>query len=101
MVSSTAAPTVTPITLSVPANSRLTEHIRKDLVGKGFSEFGLSLSSNVPVAAERVEYYGDGIGSAKYGATTKPAATSTNLQYIFAADTGTWPEQRRHRRHRL
>ncbi len=91
VVSSTAAPTVTPISLSVPANSRLTEPIRKDLVSKGFSEFGLSLSSNVPVAAERVEYYGDGIGSGKYGASTKPAASSTNLQYIFAADTGTWP----------
>ena len=91
VVSSTTTPAVAAISLSVPANSRLTEPIRKDLQGKGFTQFGVSLSSNVPVAAERVEYYGDGIGSGKYGASAQPAASSTGLQYIFAADTGTWP----------
>ena len=35
VVSSTTAPTVAPITLSIPANSRLTEPIRKDLAGQG------------------------------------------------------------------
>ncbi len=91
VVSSTTAPTIAPITLSVPANSRLTVPVRSLLQGKGFTQFGIAWASNVPVAGERVEYYGDGIGSAKYGATTKPAASSTGLQYIFAADTGTWP----------
>lgn len=91
VVSSTSTPTVAPISLSVPANSRLTEPIRAALLNKGFTQFGITLSSNVPVAAERVEYYGNGIGSGKYGATTSPASSSTNLQYIFAEDTGTWP----------
>jgi hypothetical protein len=90
-VSSTTTPTVAPITITVPALSRYTEHIRADLVNKGFTKFGLAITSNVPVAAERVEYYGDGAGSGKYGATTKPAASSAFRQYIFAATPGTWP----------
>jgi hypothetical protein len=51
----------------------------------------MTVNSNVPLAAERVEYFGDGIGSGKYGATTKPGTSALFRQYIFAADSGTFP----------
>jgi hypothetical protein len=65
--------------------------IRAKLVSSGVTQFGVSINSNVPVASERVEYYGDGIGSAKYGATTKPAISGAFRQFIFAEDSGTFP----------
>ncbi len=91
VVSSTTVTTVAPLTASVPANSRVTVPIRKNLIGKGVVQFGVAVNSNVQIAVERPEYYGDGIGSAKYGATTKPAATSAANQFIFAADSGVFP----------
>lgn len=91
VISSTSVPTIAPITASVPGNSRLTVPIRARLVSSGLQKFGMTLVSNVPVAAERVEYFGDGIGSGKYGATTKPAGTSAFRQYIFASNVGTNP----------
>jgi hypothetical protein len=84
-------PTVAPISVAVPALSRVTVPIRSRLTTSGITQFGLSVSSNVALAAERVEYYGDGIGSAKYGATTKPAGTTPFRQYLFANNVGTWP----------
>lgn len=91
-ISATTAPTVAPITQVVPPMSRVTVPIRKDLVASGLTKFGIVLTSNAaPLASERVEYYGDGIGSGKYGATTKPAGTTAFRQYIFAASVGTFP----------
>jgi hypothetical protein len=91
VVSSTTVASVAPITATVPAMSRVTLPIRKALLGKGVTHFGVSVNSNVQIAVERVEYFGDGIGSSKYGATTKPAGTSAFRQYIFAAGSGTFP----------
>lgn len=91
VISSTTVASVPAITISVPGNSRYTLPIRARLVSSGITQFGMTLSSDQPVAAERVEYYGDGIGSGKYGATTKPAGTSPFRQYIFAATVGTAP----------
>ncbi|MGH2345458.1 MAG: DUF5719 family protein, partial [Chloroflexota bacterium] len=91
-LSATTVPTIAPITISVPANSRYTEAIRKALTSSGITQFGLAINSTTPVAIERVEYYGDGIGSAKYGADTKPAVAGMGFrQYIFGADYGTAP----------
>jgi hypothetical protein len=91
-ISATTAPTVAPITQVVPANSRVTVPIRRDLTSSGLTKFGMIVTSSAaPLAAERVEYFGDGIGSGKYGATTKPAGTTAFRQYIFAASVGTFP----------
>jgi len=51
----------------------------------------MTVTSDQPVAAERIEYYGDGIGSGKYGSATKPAGTAPFRQYIFAGTEGTAP----------
>ncbi len=91
-LSSTTVPTIAPITVNVPAMGRVTEAIRKAVVSSGITAFGLAINSTGPTAIERVEYYGDGIGSAKYGADTKPAVAGMGFrQYIFAADYGTAP----------
>jgi len=80
-----------PIAVSVPGNSRVTVPIRARLASSGITHFGMLVNSNVPVAAERVEYYGDGVGSGKYGAATKPAGTTPFRQYIFASDVAGFP----------
>jgi hypothetical protein len=90
-ISSTTVASVPAITVSVPGNSRATVPIRARLVSSGVVKFGMDVNSNVPVAAERVEYFGDGIGSGKYGTTTKPAGTSAFRQYIFSSDVGQFP----------
>jgi hypothetical protein len=91
-LSSTTVPTIAPITVNVPANGRITEPIRKAVGPSGITAYGLAINSTGPTAIERVEYYGDGIGSAKFGADTKPAVAGMGFrQYIFAADYGTAP----------
>jgi hypothetical protein len=90
-ISSTTVASVPAITVSVPGNSRATVPIRARLVSSGVVKFGMSVNSNVPVASERVEYFGDGIGSGKYGASTKAAGTSAFRQYIFSSDVGQFP----------
>ncbi|HEY8283635.1 MAG TPA: hypothetical protein VIJ28_04550, partial [Chloroflexota bacterium] len=91
-ISSTTIPTIAPIVVTVPAMSRFTEPIRKALIASGVTQYGLSINSTQPVAIERVEYYGDGIGSGKYGASTKPATAGMGFrQYLFGADYGTAP----------
>jgi hypothetical protein len=91
-LSSTTVPTIAPITVSVPAMGRVTEAIRKAVASSGITAFGLAINSTGPTAIERVEYYGDGIGSAKFGADTKPAVAGMGFrQYIFGADYGTAP----------
>jgi hypothetical protein len=77
--------------VSAPGNSRVTVPIRAKLVSSGITQFGMTVTSDQPIAAERIEYYGDGIGSGKYGAATKPAGTSPFRQYIFAGTVGTAP----------
>jgi hypothetical protein len=68
-LSSTTVPTIAPITVSVPGNGRVTIPIRKDVVSSGITQYGLAINSTGPTAIERVEYYGDGIGSAKSAPT--------------------------------
>ena len=91
-ISATTVPTIAPIVVTVPAMSRFTEPIRKALIASGLTHYGMSINSTQPVAIERVEYYGDGIGSGKYGASTKPAIAGMGFrQYLFGADYGTAP----------
>ena len=90
-ISATTSATIAPITLTVAPNSRATLPIRARLIASGIQKFGVTVNSNVALATERVEYFGDGIGSGKYGSTTKPAGTSAFRQYIFSSDVATFP----------
>jgi hypothetical protein len=93
VISATSVPTIAPITVTALGNSRVTVPVRADVekTGNGQLQFGMMVNSNVPLAAERVEYYGNGIGSGKYGATAKPGTDTLFRQYIFSADSGTFP----------
>jgi len=90
---STTVPVIAPITVTVPAMSRYTLPVRAAVIkaATGVTKFGMSVNSNVAVAVENVEYLGDGIGSGKYGAATKPAATTQYRQVIFSNDSGVFP----------
>jgi hypothetical protein len=83
---------------TVPGNSRATRNIRADylpyvLAGFGQS-IGLAVTSNQPIVAERVEYWGDGVGSGKFGASAKAGATGAGKSFIFAygSDPGSTPQ---------
>jgi hypothetical protein len=91
--SATSVPTIAPITLTIQPMSRATLPIRAAVLkaGAGISQFGVSINSNVALANERIEYYGDGIGSGKYGAVTKAAGTAGFRQLVFAATSGVFP----------
>jgi hypothetical protein len=75
-----------PASLTVAPSSRSTLNIRSFVPGLSI---GLLVTSDQPVAAERVLYWGDGSGSAKYGASVSsgvlgPAATCT-FPYVSTA----------------
>jgi hypothetical protein len=71
-------PVVVPATL-VPFG-RYTLNLRGVLPGKSFST---SVVADQPVVAERVEYWGDGVGSAKFGAGVKPGISSPGQDWYF------------------
>jgi len=71
--------------VSVPASlvpyGRYTLNLRGVLPGKSFST---SVVASQPIVAERVEYWGDGVGSAKFGAGVKPGVSSPGKEWFFA-----------------
>ncbi len=85
-----------PTSVMVPADSRSTLNI--SAISPGIS-IGLLVTSDQPVAAERVLYWGDGTGSAKYGASvsggvlgpaavwTFPYVSTTNGDQAFLSFT--------------
>jgi len=81
-----SVPAATPRTASftVPANGRWTENIRRDYLPYSDKSVGMVLTSSSPIVAERVEYWGDGVGSAKFGASTKAGMAGAAKQYFFA-----------------
>jgi hypothetical protein len=81
-----STPAATPITVKipVPANGRVTENIRRDYLAVPEKSVGMIVTSDQPVVAERVEYWGDGNGSAKFGADTEPGMAGAAKQYFFA-----------------
>jgi hypothetical protein len=91
--SATSVPVIAPITVTIQPMSRATLPIRQlvEKAGAGISQYGVAINSNTALANERVEYFGDGIGSGKYGTTTKPAGTTAYRQLIFAAASGVFP----------
>jgi hypothetical protein len=78
------------ISFTVPANSRYTENIRADYLAYSDKSEGMVVQSSSPIVAERVQYWGDGAGSGKYGADTQPGLTTAAKQWFFAygSDTG-------------
>ena len=70
--------------VSVPASlvpfGRYTLNLRSVLPGKSFST---SVVADQPVVAERVEYWGDGVGSAKFGTGVKPGISSPGTAWYF------------------
>jgi len=72
------------LTLQIPPQGRVTRNIRRDTLGIPNKSLGLVVTSDQPVMAERVLYFGDGDGSAKYGSTAKAGIQTVGNQYIFA-----------------
>jgi len=81
-----SVPAATPRTTSftVPANGRWTENIRRDYLPYSDKSVGMAVTSSSPIVAERVEYWGDGVGSAKFGADAAPGMAGPAKQYFFA-----------------
>lgn len=79
--SSAGAPTET---FTVPANGRATRNIRRDALGISNKSVGMIVTSDQSIMAERVLYFGDGNGSAKFGSTAKAGLQTVANQYLFA-----------------
>jgi hypothetical protein len=71
-------------TFTVPAHGRATRNIRRDTLGLANKSVGMIVTSDQPIMAERVLYWGDGNGSAKYGSTAKAGLQTVANQYLFA-----------------
>jgi len=72
------------LTLQIPPQGRVTRNIRRDTLGIPNKSLGLVVTSDQSIMAERVLYFGDGDGSAKYGSTAKAGIQTVGNQYIFA-----------------
>jgi hypothetical protein len=81
-----SVPAATPrtISLTVPANGRATENRRRDYLPFSDTSVGMIVTSDQPIVAERVTYWGDGNGSAKFGGDTAPGMAGAAKQYFFA-----------------
>lgn len=75
--------------VTVPPYSRSTENIRALNQGGSASSVGMLISSDQPIVAERVLYFGDGSGSGKFGSTVSRgiSAGATRL-YIAYGNSG-------------
>jgi hypothetical protein len=69
------------VAASIPPSGRYTLNLRSVLAGISFSTFVLA---SAPVVAERVEYWGDGAGSAKFGAGVKPGISIPGTTWYFS-----------------
>ena len=78
-------------TLSVPAQSRATANIRGLNSGNATRSVGLIVTSDVPVVAERVEYFGAGAGSGKFGSSVSRGITTpaAEVRFGYARSGGT------------
>lgn len=84
------------LTETVPAQSRRTVNIRALNQGDTAQSVGMLVTSTVPIVAERVEYFGDGAGSAKFGSTVSPgiAAPATQLRFPVLSSGGSASDSR-------
>ncbi len=70
--------------LTIPAQGRLTRNIRSDTLSFSNKSVGMIVSSDQPIMAERVLYFGQGDGSGKFGSTAKAGIQTVATQYLFA-----------------
>jgi hypothetical protein len=68
------------VNASLPPFGRYTLNLRSAFPGKSFST---TLTASGPVVAERVQYWGDGVGSAKFGAGVKPGVPTPGTNWYF------------------
>jgi len=78
------------VSLTVPPHARTTANIRALNAGSTTSSVGMIVGSDQPIVAERVEYFGDGSGSGKFGSTVTPGivAPATALRFGFGSSGG-------------
>jgi hypothetical protein len=82
-ITATLAPPNGPATsvlAALPPFGRYTLNLRGALPGKSFST---TVTGSGPIVAERVEYWGDGAGSAKFGAGVKPGVSTPGTTWYF------------------
>jgi len=79
-------------TVSVPALGRVTVNMHALNLGAHVTTSGVLVSADHPIVAERVEYFGFGVGSAKAGSTVSlgliPTAGQRSLRIPFADSGG-------------
>ncbi|MGH2410637.1 MAG: hypothetical protein ACRDGS_09745, partial [Chloroflexota bacterium] len=77
----------TEVLAALPPFGRYTLNLRGALPGKSFST---TVTGTGPIVAERVEYWGAGAGSAKFGAGVKPGVSTpaTNWYFGYASVLG-------------
>jgi hypothetical protein len=76
-----------PVSATVPANGQLTINVRSQyntLNPQGSRSIAIHVTSDQPVAVDREMYWGDGDGSAKYGASLSPAIHFGTVSQSFA-----------------
>ena len=78
------------VTLTVLPHARTTANIRALNAGSTTSSVGMIVGSDQPIVAERVEYFGDGSGSGKFGSTVIPGivAPATALRFAYGVSGG-------------
>lgn len=72
------------VTATVPPNGRVTINVRRAGLSLSNKSVGLIINSDQPIMAERVLYFGNGDGSAKFGSTASPGVQTAASQYVFA-----------------
>lgn len=79
------------LTLIVPALSRATANIRSLNAGDSAQSVGMIITATQAVVAERVEYFGDGDGSGKFGSTVSSGLPTpgTQLRIGYGLSGGT------------
>ncbi|MGH2343711.1 MAG: hypothetical protein ACRDG4_00685, partial [Chloroflexota bacterium] len=68
------------VNATLPPFGRYTLNLRSALLGKSFSTI---VTAGGPIVAERVQYWGDGAGSAKFGAGVKPGVSTPGTNWYF------------------
>ena len=79
------------LSLVVPPSQRVTANISALNKGNAAQSVGLIATSDQPVVAERVLYFGDGRGSAKFGSTVSGGAPApaSQLSVAYGSSGGT------------
>ena len=82
------------LTLELPPQSRTTANIRGLNLGNNAKSVGMLVTANVPIVAERVEYFADGVGSGKFGETVSRGftAASGEVRIPYGISGGSAPD---------